>query len=145
MKHWQHQQHLYFGARTLLCLLIGGLSGFFRKRPPETYSGPRLKTTTDAVKKSSVFRNLHTTHAGRSQPVRAAFATSILQCLLTQRILCDFFLTSFPSLLAQHLLWPLPRQSHRQTTTAPKSHQPYVPARSHEGLFERVAASKDNG
>lgn len=81
------------------CKVVG-----FRKRPSETPSGPGLKTTYacgELGRPSSAASNLVCII-----PSALQYCYKYLTCSLTQRSLCDFFLTSFLSLLAQELLWP---------------------------------------
>lgn len=81
------------------CKVIG-----FRKRPSETPSGPGLKTTYacgELGRPSSAASNFVCII-----PSALQYCYKYPTRLLTQRRLCDFFLTSFLSLPAQELLWP---------------------------------------
>jgi len=71
--------------------------------------------------------------------------TALLQvsCVsAAQRILCDFFLTSFLSLLARQLLWPHPRQS---LLSRQRLYQRAALTEEHsqQGRLERLAAAKN--
>lgn len=61
----------------------------------------------------------------------------------TQRISCDFFLTSFLSLLARQLLWPHPRQS---LPTRQRAYQRAALTKNNyqQGSLDRLAAAKNS-
>ena len=145
MKLLEPQQHLYRRTWTSLCRLVSLASGTFRKRPSKTFGGLRLKTATDAVQKSSIFTIHYSTLSIRERLVVYGICYKYSQVsAYTKNPVSP--LGCLPSLLRLLILFFSTRDkaSNRQ-----RQHQRAISlvtqAKSSRGLFERVAAAKDNG